>query len=153
MNEKLRKEGYKLLMELAKDPDYLISLAKIGAKAREQAPTPQFYKGQPVLVSNESGQWKQGHFNGYMKTPEGVVGYQPYIVYTDGRCRWHNCKPDPDAVSQPNWVENDHTEKRVEGDFIAWEFADGRLGFTTGFVCLSTDVVRYCITPLPEWLS
>lgn len=36
MDKQLREEGYALLMELAKNPDYLISLAKISQKARKK---------------------------------------------------------------------------------------------------------------------
>jgi len=170
MDEKLRKEGYELLMELAKDPGYLISLAKIGAKARESAkkvkaamaPKPRFYKGQPVLVSQDKERWVKGHFDSYMKTPSGdTVGYQPFVVWHGEGTRWHNCKPDPDAVSLPNWVEYDESQPDIilcpDNSFIISQAISGsitQLKIGVDFRArISINVARYCIIPLPEFVD
>jgi len=144
MDKKKVREAIALLANSAEPFD------KAAILLRESlAPPQRFYKGQPVLVRDFGAlTWANGFFESINELGQFVVTLEasstPY---------WDECKPDPDAVSLPNWIENDHTEKRVEGDFITWEFADGRLGCTTGFVCLSVDVARYCIISLPKWLD
>ena len=161
MDEKLREEGYALLMELAKDPDYLISLAKIGAKARESgeklkkaiAPEPRFYKGQPVKVKSDMGFWKEAFFirreNGKYEVKAGPdVNSQIY----------DECKPDPDAVSLPNWIEHDGSSVNIpypKNHSAVWVSEKGHThidqwredGFRADF-----GVIRYCIIPLPEFI-
>lgn len=127
------------------------------------APEPRFYVGQPVLVSNDTEKvfWHKGFFDSYMTTANGdIVGYQPFVVRLGEGTRWHHCKPDPDAVSLPNWIEHDGSSKKfiteIDGYYI-WTKETER--YTSGGKLDSgreielEGIFRYCIIPLPQWID
>ena len=113
------------------------------------APEPRFYVGQPVLVSENEKVWFPRALvsitgSGFECKPTG---------HSKENVHWLHCKPDPDAVSLPNWIEHDGSEKRIDGDFILWEGKAGNKGSLRGYVILDSKVARYCIIPLPRWVG
>jgi len=168
MNKELENEAYEALMELAKHPDFLISLAKIGEKARKSGeklkeamqPETKFYRNQPVLVRDiDSGTWKKGIFDGFRKD-SGFI-YKAYAFVenfgTGTSNSYKHCKPDPDAESIINWVEHDGSIGEINRPkntvLITVSCSDVVHKYSGNCSATLQNIVRYAIIPLPEFLS
>ncbi len=131
MNKKLIEEAISLCGDDSTRSKMIHDLLK-----QAIAPKPRFYKNQPVAVSNDRACW----FSAVLKniTTDLVDKYFAQSETTEV-VRWKHCKPDPDAVSLPNWLP---TPKDFS-DLIGIE--DERI--------LSKDKTMYCIIPDPKFLE
>ena len=152
------------LQELAKHPDLLISLAKIGEAARKSgeklkaalAPEPRFYKNQPVLVEASNGDIYRKFFHCYNEKAEfgayfSVVNHPGSVSFDD----FTNCKPDPDAESIINWIEHDGSNSgflEAKDAVIIVIKNDGESDSNNESFYLDKNIARYTIIPLPEYL-
>ena len=124
----------------------------------------QFYKDQPVLVSDEGIEWIRGYFSHQdgerfavfagRATSYSVPCSDPYLAFFD----YVYCKPDPDAKSLLNWIEwNGGVCPLIENTCVALQFRDGRI--KAGPVWprmwrnkgLESDIIRYAVIEAPEF--
>ncbi len=96
----------------------------------------RFYFNQPVLVRDGNLEPRPALFKGRHNTSD----IYPFSAHANGHnapCGWRYCKPDPDAVSLPNWLP-------VTGKLEA---------LTDGYIHMSKDNTMYCIIHDPEYLE
>jgi hypothetical protein len=158
IDEKKVIEAYELIVK--HDTPSIEVLNSIESLLKDAlAPEPRFYVGQPVLVSQNKKDWHKGHFDSLMKTPSGdTCGYQPFVVWNVNGTRWHHCKPDPDAVSLPNWKEHDGSERMIDvpknsAMIVIGKGVADQVYQDSGSVTLNHNATRYCIIPLPQFLD
>ena len=111
------------------------------------APTPRFYVGQPVLVETIN-----------LRTEKGILREIRDGFYCTENGAYSHCKPDPDAVSLPNWITPGPHVCSIEcpeNSYISWLNKNEDVHVLDKNQPLTglTDVVQYCIIPLPEFLS
>jgi len=116
------------------------------------APDPRFYKNQPVLVRDSDDSEWESKILGRV----GDMNLSFPFKTTDGGL-YSRCKPDPDAESIINWIEHDGSESVVEtGKDKVTMYIHNTIGpiveWNTDQFYTGTNVVRYAIIPLPEYL-
>ena len=112
-------------------------------------PEPKFYAGQSVLVRDfDTDDWTTIHL---VSIRDNEHGY----IFHAAEGNYKQCKPNPDTVSHPNWIEHNGDSDMpimddvwVEVVLVEQQRSSGRAdNFEWG------HVLRYTITPLPEFLE
>ncbi len=139
MNKKLIEEAIDVLIPKAGGASHPVANASIAIELLKQAiaPEPRFYFNQPVLCSDDGKSWISAFFRRY----QNLDGF-PFLVMANGELGSKYCKPDPDAVSLPNWLPTINGAAPVE------VFSD-----STEKVYFSKDKTMYCIIPEPKYLE
>ena len=134
-----------------------MNLKVISILEKALAPEPRFYKNQQVLVRDGGTEaWISAVFKGPSLNPAHKF---MALKYSGGMgiCSYLYCKPDPDAESIINWIEHDGSDGLLPKDLdkpVVWVDSSGcTQSSTSGALVLDTNVVRYAIIPLPEYLS
>jgi len=108
-----------------------------------------------VLVGYDGKAWISGNFVGFRdeKHREYTISFKGTMDMS-----YPHCKPDPDAVSLPNWIEHDGSDIYVncsEGEIIVGIYSSTRQQYISGKDGNKLHLLgmsRYCIIPLPEFL-
>ena len=152
MNEKVLKE---VLVELKRIvAGTIIRAPLVDAIIKLEStliPAPRFYKGQPVLVKSVNGGWHKKIYS--HRSNEGVHVCTTYEGASP--LEWREVQPDTTAVSLPNWVEHDGSAGRLKvpkEHRIVWVDAAAHV-IITETLRLDSNVIRYCIIPLPEFIN
>ncbi len=143
INKKLIEEAIDVLIPKAGGASHPVANASIAIELLKQAiaTEPRFYKNQPVLVSDidDNLEPRPALFKGYPNT-SNIHPFTAHAYGYNAPCGWRYCKPDPDAVSLPNWLP-------VNDNLALPKLPEGR------YYCFSTDNTMYCIIPEPEYLE
>ena len=147
MNEKKAREG----LELLKSNGAFAAMNQDAIDLIEEALQPEvrFYKGQPVLVMDGGDQWHKDRLIGLLNDRVNMYDCD------DGL--WVECKPDPEAVSLPNWTEIDGTAEVAEIPKNTLLVVDHENELPEIYthqdsVMFGKKAKRYAIIPLPEFL-
>ena len=120
-------------------------------------PTPRFYVGQPVLVSDDGENWHRARL-------ENIRG-ERFIYECDDGAAYPYCKPDLSASSSINWIEHDGrgTPMFGMGDIIVVQYRNGEsectnddareLGGRWRHKDRPSDIIRYCVVPLARFID
>jgi len=119
------------------------------------APEQSFYKGQ-MVIGRQDKLYVKGIFLGF--SPENGDFF--YKIGRGHETVWCNsCKPDPDAVSLPNWIEWSGGEQPVNDDvFVVVETrcglisGDGAIEYAWSEDDDDGDILRYAVIQKAEFL-
>ena len=153
MNEKLVREaievGNDLNLKSSEAAEKMIDLLN-----EALAPQPAFYKDQQVLMRDSINDgWIRKTLTSI--SSEAGLFYCKSDIKGSGNPSWKYCKPDPEAVTRPVWIEHDGSSGCLVELFrkVHIEFEDG--SFTSVFAkdVYWRTVTRYFIVPEYEPLE